>query len=239
MTQGIHPLAASMVNQLNRVDTIANNLANQNTVGFKEDNLVEGSFNSYLQRKIDKKEPLDKLSVVMDTVPKIDGNFIDDKVGSIVPTGNKLDFAITSSNKYFKVMNNKGEIFLTRNGEFKSLNNQLVTSDGYKVLNQNNEPISLEEDSANIIDTLGLVSIEFKYLNKIGDNNYKINDKSQLKNIDAKEFVVKEAIEKSTVNPIKSMVDLIEAQRKFEQSQKAISGIDELNRKVISDLSVR
>ena len=35
MTQGIHQLTASMVNQLNRVDVVSNNLANSNTVGFK------------------------------------------------------------------------------------------------------------------------------------------------------------------------------------------------------------
>ena len=32
------------------------------------------------------------------------------------------------------------------------------------------------------------------------------------------------------------MVSLIEAQRKFEQSQKAIAGIDEINRKVIDTI---
>jgi flagellar basal-body rod protein FlgG len=44
------------------------------------------------------------------------------------------------------------------------------------------------------------------------------------------------ALEKSNVNSIVSMVSLIESQRKFEQSQKAISGIDELNQKVIDSI---
>jgi len=46
---GIYSLSATMVNQLNRVDVLSNNLANVNTYGFKEDNLVEGSFNHYLE----------------------------------------------------------------------------------------------------------------------------------------------------------------------------------------------
>ena len=56
MTQGIHPLAANMINQLGRINVISNNLANQNSVGFKERSIAEGSFNEYLKRKIQKKD---------------------------------------------------------------------------------------------------------------------------------------------------------------------------------------
>lgn len=35
MNQGVYPLAASMINQINRLDQISNNLANINTNGFK------------------------------------------------------------------------------------------------------------------------------------------------------------------------------------------------------------
>ena len=35
MNQGTYPLAASMINQFNRLDQISNNLANINTNGFK------------------------------------------------------------------------------------------------------------------------------------------------------------------------------------------------------------
>jgi flagellar basal-body rod protein FlgF len=44
MQSGYYSSAAGMVTQFNRLDTIANNLANVNTVGFKEDNLIVGDF---------------------------------------------------------------------------------------------------------------------------------------------------------------------------------------------------
>ena len=44
------------------------------------------------------------------------------------------------------------------------------------------------------------------------------------------------SLEKSNVNTIRTMVGLIEAQRKFEQSQKAITGIDQINGKVIESI---
>ena len=50
MNQGTYPLAASMINQINRIDMISNNLANSNTTGFKQEGTSEGSFNYYLQR---------------------------------------------------------------------------------------------------------------------------------------------------------------------------------------------
>ncbi len=50
MNQGVYPLASSMVNQINRLDMISNNLANTNTTGYKQENIVEGSFNHYLDK---------------------------------------------------------------------------------------------------------------------------------------------------------------------------------------------
>ena len=50
MNQGTYPLAASMINQFNRLDQISNNLANINTNGFKQEGTTETTFNYYLQR---------------------------------------------------------------------------------------------------------------------------------------------------------------------------------------------
>ena len=44
MQTGYYNAAAGMVTQFNRLDTISNNLANVNTIGYKEDNVVVGDF---------------------------------------------------------------------------------------------------------------------------------------------------------------------------------------------------
>ena len=235
MTQGTHQLAASMINQLNRVDLVSNNLANANTVGFKQDNLSEGSFNNYLEKAIEEKKDVSKLSYIMNTIPKIDNNFIDTDIGSISDTGNKLDFALTQKDSYFKVKSSNGDIQLTRDGEFKVLNGELVTKNGDNVLNNNNEPIAVNSDE--FYRNISIVTSDINNLNKIGNNNYKIKDESSLENVtNNKEYMSQGSIERSNVNTIKTMVDLIEAQRKFEQAQKAIAGIDEINQKVIADV---
>jgi len=236
MTQGTHPLAANMINQLNRVDVISNNLANANTTGFKEDSLVEGSFNHYLDKANKEGKVVLKESEIMNTVPKIDGDYMNINSGSISPTGNKLDFALNKNNLFFKVQNtNNGNTELTRDGQFKILDNKLVTQNGYSVLDNENREIFTDND--NFISNIAVVSTDFINLDKIGNNNYKFNDKSKLETILRNDdYIVQGAIERSNVNAIKSMVSLIEAQREFEQSQKAISGIDEINQKVIDSI---
>ena len=235
MTQGIHQLTASMVNQLNRVDVISNNLANANTVGFKKDNLADGSFNRYLKTQIEKDEVIDKESFVMDTIPKIDSKFKDESIGALIETGNNLDFAIKDKNMFFKVKNEKGDIEYTRDGSFKVIDGELITQNGYKVLNNNNGVIDINDPQFK--QNIALVSTEFKNLENIGNNNYKAIDENNIVQVaDNETFLLQSTLEKSNVNTIKTMVGLIEAQRKFEQSQKAITGIDTINAKVIESI---
>lgn len=237
MTQGLHPLAANMVNQLNRIDVVSNNLANANTVGFKEDNLVEGSFNHYMDKiNAENKEPM-KLSEVMNTVPKIDGKYIDQDMGSIVQTGNGFDFALNEPGLYFKVENPKtGNIEYTRDGSFKTINGELITQNGHNVLDNNNQPIIIDEDNL-FASNIGVVSMDSKNLLKVGDNNYTAKNAQEVTElINDGTIVLQGALEQSNVNTISSMVGLIEAQRKFEQAQKAIKSIDEINAKVIESI---
>ena len=239
MNSGTYPLAAAMVNQLNRVDTIANNLANTNTTGFKQEGLSEGSFNAYLQKAQEARKTPTKEAQVFNTVPKIDAKYINPQMGGIVPTGNPFDFAIQDPNMFFKVEDQNGNIHLTRDGSFKSLDGVLVTQNGYRVLGNNDAPILTNED--NFAETIGLVKTDFNNLDKIGNNNYKVKDQDQLDDVFNNEgFLSQGVIEKSNVNGIKQMVALIDAHRRFEQAQKAVLGIDETNSKLIDKVgSVR
>ncbi|MGB5866891.1 MAG: flagellar hook-basal body protein [Arcobacteraceae bacterium] len=235
MTQGIHQLTASMVNQLNRVDVISNNLANANTVGFKEDNLAEGTFNRYLSTQIKKDEVVLKESLVMDTIPKIDLKYKDESVGSIKQTGNNLDFAVKDKNMFFKVQNLQGKIEYTKDGSFKVVDGKLVTQNGFSVLNNANEPITI--DNPDFATTISLVSTDFKNLENIGNNNYKAIKEQEIMSVASNDtYLMQGALENSNVNTIRTMVGLIEAQRKFEQAQKGITGIDEINAKVIDSI---
>jgi len=235
MTQGIHQLTASMVNQLNRVDVISNNLANANTVGFKEENLAEGSFNRYLKQQEKKDEVVLKESLIMDTIPKIDASYKSEIVGSIKQTGNNLDFALKTKDMFFKVKNEQGNIEYTRDGSFKAVDGKLVNQNNFPILDNDNNIIDI--NNPNFASSISVVQTDFKNLDKIGNNNYKAIDEKDISVINnPNEYMLQGALENSNVNTIRTMVGLIEAQRKFEQSQKAITGIDQINGKVIDSI---
>jgi flagellar basal-body rod protein FlgG len=239
MTLSNHPLAATMINQLNRVDVLTNNLSNSNTVGFKEDGLAEGSFNSYLNKKEANHEDISKLSEIMNTIPKIDNNYIDSRLGSITPTGNNLDFAITQSDTYFRVKTGEGEkdIELTRDGGFKvATKGFLVDSHNHQILDKRDKPIKVDKNF-DFIENISLVNVQWADLDKVGNNNYKITNEENLKQVDnSLKYLEQGSLEQSNTNSMKSMVALIDAQRRFAQAQKAITSIDEINKKVIDSI---
>lgn len=130
-----------------KMDTIANNIANVNTTGFKKD---QQTFNEYLSAL--EKEP----SVIQ--VPKVpssiesfyqlnggDQSFVDSagtytnfEQGSLKSTGGNLDVAIEGEG-FFEVATPNG-VKLTRSGSFSlDANGQLVTKDGYAVLTEASE----------------------------------------------------------------------------------------------------
>jgi len=235
MNQGVYSLAATMVNQLNRVDVLSNNLANANTNGFKQDNLTQGSFNYYLEKSQNENKETTKLNVVNNTVPKIDGDYISSISGPLVTTANELDFSINQKDVFFKIEGLNKEVLLTKDGSFKNKEGFLVDSQGSFVLNNDNEKINITDGFESQIS---LVKTSFNNLDKVGNNNYKINNTKKSTDIlDNDPYLLQGSIEKSNVNTITTMVSLIDSQRRLEQAQKASVGLDEINQKLIEKLS--
>ena len=234
MNQGVYPLAASMINQIHRLDPISTTLANVNTYGFKQEGTTETTFNYYLERMQAENKSPTKINSVTNNIPKIDSKFINSEMGPIVMTGNNLDFALNAPDTFFKIQNSNGDIVYTRDGAFKNLDNFLVDSNGNNVLNADNEPIVVENGFESQV---GVVKIPYENLEKIGDNTYSIKDANQMEifeNNDNK--IVQGALEKSNVNSVSSMVELIDAHRRFDQSQRAVKSIDELNAGLIEKI---
>lgn len=234
MNQGTYPLAASMINQINRLDQISNNLANINTNGFKQEGTTETTFNYYLERAQNEGFSPTKINTVTNNVPKIDAKYINSEMGPIVTTGNTLDFALNNPDTFFKIQNMDGDIVYSRDGAFKNVDNFLVDSNGNNVLNADNEPIVIEDGFASQV---GVVKIPYTNLEKIGDNTYSMKNANEMEIFENNDnLIVQGAIEKSNVNSVTAMVELIDAHRRFEQSQKAVKSIDELNAGLIEKI---
>jgi len=230
--RGIYFAGNGMLNSLTDLNTISNNLANVDTTGYKKD---INSFKAVYEREI---TSYDKNKNKIETLGNIyAGTVLDDisptlSQGQITETGNKFDFAINGKG-FFKVERN-GDYYYTRNGEFKRNNEgYLVDNSGYYVLDVNNQRIQIGNDfnvdeAGNINNTNQYINIvDLNNLSKYGYNLFQGNE------IQAQNFSLKQySLEKSNVNALNEMVNLINANRKFEILQKAVSSNDGLNAKI-------
>ncbi len=135
------PLSGQVAQQ-RKVETIANNVANANTVGFKKDQLVFKEHLTALTRGLEdidipRKEfsPADFYHTqgAENAMVAVDGGFTIFEQGTLIPTSNPLDLALKGEG-FFEVLTPTGVRF-TRKGNF-SLNREgeLVTDQGYRLL---------------------------------------------------------------------------------------------------------
>ena len=140
MQTGYYDAAAGMITQFNRLNTISN-LANVNTAGFKEDNLIVGDFMRIYKEARDElphenntKDGAKFLNRTMAKAPQIVDAYTDHSVGNMQKTSNPLDFALSREGLFFAVKTPQG-IRLTRDGSFsKNEEGTLVNKQGYEVL---------------------------------------------------------------------------------------------------------
>ncbi len=245
MLSGIYTSASAMIIAAQRVNNIANNIANSNTVGFKSEGINQKSWSEFLGYANANLpiEPNTRLAAnfineSVNSVVHMDKDYINFSQGSLEKTGNKLDFAIEGKG-FFAVLSPNG-IEYTRDGQF-SINNQGIlvqAGTNYPVIGENyfKNGKMIKVDSQTEFSQTGAVLNNgaqtdtiairdfpnYANLRKVGDNCFvPINNmQPQL----TASFSLKEGyLEQSNVNIIKEMVELIQNQRSYDSYQKVIS----------------
>jgi flagellar basal-body rod protein FlgG len=270
MQTGYYSSAAGMVTQFNRLNTISNNLANVNTNGYKEDDLIVGDFMRLYQEKRDElpnedntKEAAKFLNRTMARTPQIVDEYTDFSVGNMQKTSNSLDVALSREDLFFAVKTPEGVRF-TRDGSF-SLDDEgkLVTKEGYEVLGDDyfkskegisfattDNVINIDKNGQIYTNVPGSTSLtenkklfiadidNLKNLQKEGDNLYKLDDMTDME-ISADSGAVKQGfVEKSNVNAVKMMTQLIETNRLVGMYQKAMDAqMNDMNRDAIEKIA--
>ncbi len=135
------PLSGQIAQQ-RKVETIANNVANANTPGFKKDQLVfkehltvltKGSDDIHIPRKEFSPDDFYHTQGGENAHVAIAGSYTNHDQGQLVPTSNPLDVALNGPG-FIEVLTPQG-VRYTRAGAFSlSQNGELVTSHGFKVL---------------------------------------------------------------------------------------------------------
>ncbi len=185
----------------------------------------------------------------------IDRIYVNHSQGELYSTENDLDFAIDGRG-FFRVQVQGQEeepdqgIRYTRDGSFKLNNmNQLVTSEGNLVLGENQQPIVLEGTEITVSETgeifvdnqpagnLGIVSITNLHdLRKEGYNLYRMEEDMEPEFGEFTGRVLQGFLEKSNVNPIREMVEMIQLARNYESNQRIIQAYDKILDKAINEI---
>lgn len=178
--------------------------------------------------------------------------------GSLRVTENPFDIAIEGDG-FYEVVTPSG-VRLTRNGSFTlNKNGELVTKQGYPVLKKetqvgqslNDRVVRLGTATSwsvspkgemladnNNIGQLSIVTATDKdVFQKEGASLYKLRENINSPIVAASAFKLHQgSMEKSNVNVITEMTDMIKATRVFETTQKAIQAYDQMSSKLINEV---
>lgn len=220
------------------MDVVANNIANLNTPGYRQQNMV---FNEYLADPRGAERPL---SQVLDY-----GQYQDTRPGSIDHTGNPLDVALSGSG-YLGVEGPGDAPTYTRAGRFNiNANGEIVTPAGFPVLDEGGNPIILPQNAAGIsIDETGVIStedgevaqlkvVEFaneQDLAQIGNNLY-TTEQEEIPSPTT--TVIQGAYEQSNVQAVLEMTRMIEVSRSYQSVQRMIEQEHSRQKDMIEKLS--
>jgi flagellar basal-body rod protein FlgF len=263
-TKGVYTALSGAIAQSQRLDTIANNIANVNTPGFKKDKQV---FQEYLTAN---EKPQDVMNVPrvpasIDSFYDMQGgdkSFVDSKgtftdfsQGTVKHTGNKMDLAIEGKG-FFEVATPQGTRY-SRAGNFTlDGEGKLVTTEGYPVLKSapagtdpqsrvirvtGQAPMTIGDNGEVFegTDSLGKISVVTveapDQMQKVGNGMFAFKTNAKAEAISVENPSVKQGfIELSNVNIVQEMTDMISANRVFESTQKAISTYDSMTDKLVN-----
>jgi flagellar basal-body rod protein FlgF/flagellar basal-body rod protein FlgG len=241
MDSGYYTACTALVSRTQELDTIANNLANASTVGYRS---VQNVFSSVLADAGDAAPS--QLNAAINNFGILSGTVVDQSQGALQKTGNSLDVAIQGSG-FFVVQTSNGPRY-TRDGGFQvSASNQLVTSTGDPVTGDKGVitmlPGAVTISADGTMSTNGAITgklkiVEFPQGTKLtGMGNSYYSAPPGTEQSATRSEVRQGMLESSNVNPILDMVALIGAQRSAEMMQRALSMFNsEIDKTATQDL---
>ena len=224
MQSGLYVALSGQVALESRLETIANNVANMNTVGFRADGV---SFSTELARAGD-----DQVAFA-----SAGAGFISRQNGPMSKTDNPLDLAVQGDG-WFAIKTPSGVAY-TRDGRMRVTDTGLLqTLNGYQVLDAGGAPIGIDTEAGTpTIAADGMITQDGKQVAAIGlfsipdnarltraPNSAVIPDKPATPVLDfTQNGIVQGSVEGSNVDPIMEMSKLISVTRSFDSINSAMT----------------
>ncbi len=253
MFKALNTAATGMASQEANVNTISNNIANINTVGFKKGRVeFEDLLYETIQAPGGRSSANTKYNVGIQigTGSKVSAIRKEFVQGSPNLTNNPFDLMINGDG-FLGIILPNGEVRYTRDGAFNVDNTgTLVNSNGYKVFPgftfpPNTKNVNISDDGRVDVyingqveaNTIGNLPV-FTFANPVGlrstgKNLYQISDSSgtpiqRVPGVDNAGFIQQGALESSNVSIMNEMTNLIKAQRAYEMNSKVMGIADQM-----------
>jgi len=220
---------------LSELRVVANNIANANTTGYRQQGLVFSEFVRDLPHQT-------SLSMA-----RAQARNTSHQQGALTRTNGQFDFAI-EGNGFFLIETPAGNR-LTRAGSFTpNADGDLVTNEGHRVLDANGSPVFIPPDADSIdVGADGTLSVNGQLLGQIGvyhstDQDSLIREGGVLFRSEAdiepveQPVVLRGFLEGSNVNAIGQVTRLIEVQRAYELGQSFLEAENERIRGALKTL---
>lgn len=215
---------------------VANNIANAATAGFRQEGVI---FSEYVQAI----DGASSLSMGHGNVRHT--SFVQ---GTLTQTGGTFDFAIEGDG-FFLVETPRGER-LTRAGVFSpNAEGDLVTPDGYRVLDPGGAPVFIPPGASDVsVSSDGTISSDGTPIGELGlvqpvNARDLVREDGVLFRTDGafepaeRGSILQRFVENSNVNPILQLTRMIEVQRAYELGASFLEAEDERVRQALKALS--
>ncbi len=220
--------------QMLRQQTLADNLANINTTGFKG---AENTYRSYDDQVIGSTTEGTAIGQISRGVD-VQGTSYDFRQGPLRQTANPLDFAINGPG-FFAVQTSSGSVEYSRNGHFNlDANGFLVTQEGNKILDAGQMPIYLGTEGLKDITVLrnGELHVNGEYKTMLGifdfpkgsalirtdADRYRSGSSNQAMTSSTVSTIQQGFVEGSNVSSVKAATDMVQVMRNYEANQKVV-----------------
>lgn len=224
------------------LETVAANIANANTAGFKAEN---PAFESLIHdaRPGGAREPVSFVS--------LRGGYVDERSGGLIMTGNPTDVAI-QGDAWFAYRTPEGQLALGRDGQLViDRDGALVTTSGSRVLGPDGGPVAIPPEAARDLGIgrdgtlsgpdgqafgrIGLFQLdEADGLRKIEGGLYLAGDPAGQALVPAPFGVmVQGAIEQSNVQPVTEMTRMMEVNAAYDRANRILNDRNDLQKSFI------
>ena len=243
MGREIYSAMSGGIRALKTLDTVANNLANVNTTGFKAD---RPTFTLAAPEQAKNLNPDSAESRLANAYAVLDGVSTDYSQGMLRESGSMTDLAIRGEG-FFQLQDDKGKNFLTRDGSFQvSVEGYLVTRDGLQVQQRSGGGIQVGSEAFRITESgdvkvgeetkgrVGVVMADLQSISKAGSNRWAPDPGVEFTESDSQ--VVQNHLEASNVQAVQALTEMIAISRYYEAFQNTLKSSSELDQKLNSSV---